>query len=282
MSYEYSRPKTLAEALEQVSEAGSRCIAGGTDLLVALRKKKRSAPTRLVSLRSLAELNGIREEDSGLRIGACTPLTDILKHPAAKNYPALISALRVLGSRQIRNVATLGGNLCNASPAADSAPPLLVYDASVELAGPSGNRSLALCEFFLAPGRAALQPGEILTSVLLPRPKGEARSCFLRRSRVAMDLATVSLAAGYRLRDGHLTDLRLAVGAAAPTPSRLAQTEAFLEGATPDPETLRRAAEIARGEVSPISDLRGSEWYRRELVGVFLARALRTREGDVL
>lgn len=282
MVYDYHRSVSLAEAFALSARDGSALIAGGTDLLVALRKKKRAAPARLVSIRSLPELAAIEAGPGLLRIGACAPLAGILAQPVVRErLPALALALAVIGSRQIRNVATLGGNLCNASPGADSAPPLLVYDATVVLAGIDGPRELPLSEFFLGPGRTALRPGEIMTAVCVPLPASAARSVFLRRSRVAMDLATASLAASYELHGGLLKGVRLAAGAVAPTPLRLRTTESFLEGKAVNDETLARAVEIARGEIKPIDDLRGSAWYRSELIGVFLARALRNRkEGD--
>ncbi|MBZ0136299.1 MAG: xanthine dehydrogenase family protein subunit M [Planctomycetes bacterium] len=278
MAYEYHRSGSLEEALVLAAGDDSALIAGGTDLLVALRKRKRPAPRHMVSIRSLPELAEVSEQAGSLHIGAGVPMADVLANTVVREHlPALTAALAVIGSRQIRNVATLGGNLCNASPAADSAPPLLVYEATLELAGSSGRREIAISDFFLGPGRTVLRPGEIMTAIRVPLPGAGAQSAFLRRSRVAMDLATASLAAAYTARDGKLINLRLAAGAVAPTPLRLRRTEAFLEGKPVAEETLAEAAEIARSEVAPISDLRGSEWYRRELIGVFLSRALRPR-----
>ncbi|MCZ7608342.1 MAG: xanthine dehydrogenase family protein subunit M [Planctomycetota bacterium] len=282
MAYDYHRSGSLAEAFALAARDDSALIAGGTDLLVALRKKKRAAPARLVSIRSLPELTAIEAGPGLLRIGACAPLTEILAQPVVRErLPALAQALAVIGSRQIRNVATLGGNLCNASPGADSAPPLLVYDATVELAGTGGRRELPLSEFFLGPGRTALRPGEIMTAVCVPLPVPSAQSVFQRRSRVAMDLATASLAVNYELQGGVLKSVRLAAGAVAPTPLRLRAAESWLEGRAVNEETLAKAVELARGEIKPIDDLRGSAWYRSELIGVFLSRAFRNRkEGD--
>ena len=282
MAYQYHRSGSLEEALALGAGADTALIAGGTDLLVALRKGKRTAPRHMVSIRSLPELAELSEQAGTLHIGAGVPMADVLADLVVrKHLPALTSALAVIGSRQIRNVATLGGNLCNASPAADSAPPLLVYEATLELAGAHGRRELAISDFFVGPGRTALRPGEIMTSIRVPLPAAGAQSVFLRRSRVAMDLATASLAASFMVCSGKLSGVRVAVGAVAPIPLRLRGTEAFLEGKSVDDETLAQAAEIARGEVAPISDLRGSDWYRREVVGVFLSRALRPRtKGD--
>ncbi|MCC6465184.1 MAG: xanthine dehydrogenase family protein subunit M [Planctomycetes bacterium] len=279
MGYDYIRPASLEQALSLAAQGESALIAGGTDLLVALHKKKRPAPGRLISIRSLPELAGIRDEGARLRIGAAVPLADLLAHPAQARLPALAKALGVMGSRQIRNVATLGGTLCNASPGADAAPPLLALGAGVELAGPAGRRTLDLAEFFRGPGRTALQPGEIMTAVLVPWPGAGTQSHFLRRSRVAMDIATVSLAACFGLTNNRLSGVRLAAGAVAPVPLRLRATETFLEGKALTDETLAEAAKLARADVAPISDLRGTAWYRRELVGVFLARALRAGNG---
>ncbi|MFQ5523780.1 MAG: FAD binding domain-containing protein [Acidimicrobiia bacterium] len=274
MSYDYHRPATLEEALRLATEIpGSRFIAGGTDLLVP-ESNGRLAPPALISLRRLPELGDISVSDR-VRIGATVPLTDILAHPEiSTRYPALAASIRVLGSPQIRNVATLGGNLCNASPAADTAPALLAYAATVEIRGLEATRELPLEDFFLGPGETALQPGEILTAVWLAPPAEGARSVFLRQGRVTMDLAIASVAAFARFDGASFTGVRLAAGAVAPTPVRLRRTEAVVEGTSLDSGIRAEAAKIAREEISPISDLRSSASYRTHLTGVFVERAL--------
>jgi len=276
MGYDYHRPTSLEEALALASEIpGARFIAGGTDLLVQESNGRLAAPA-LISLRRLPELGGIDVSDR-IRIGAAVPLADVVAHPEiVSTYPALAASIRVLGSAQIRNVATLGGNLCNASPAADTAPALLVYGATVEIRGLDTTRELPLEDFFVGPGETALRPGEVLTAVWLEPPPEGTRSVFLRKGRVTMDLAIVSVAASARRHGTSYTGVRLAAGAVAPTPVRLSRSEGVAEGTDLNPEVRAEAAGTAREEISPISDLRSSASYRTHLTGVFVERALAT------
>ncbi len=274
MGYGYHRPSSLDEAFGLAADIPqSRYVAGGTDLLVQMRKGVPEPPA-LISLRGLGELSGI-EASSRVRIGAGVPLSDVQVHPAVADwFPALAESIASLGSRQIRNMATMGGNLCNASPAADTAPPLLIYGASVELRDARGTREMPVEDFFQGPGQTALRPGEILTAILLDPPAGGTRSVFLRKGRVAMDLPIASVAALVEWDGGTCTRIRLAAGAVAPTPLRLERSEAVVEGTNLDVEIRERARETARTEISPITDLRSTEGYRRHLTGVLVERAL--------
>jgi len=210
------------------------------------------------------------------------PLSDVEVNPAvADMFPALAEAITKLGSRQIRNVATVGGNLCNASPAADTAPPLLIYGASVELRDAGGTREVTVEDFLQGPGQTALRSGEILTAILLDPPADGTRSVFLRKGRVAMDLPISSVAA-LAERDGATWQrVRLAAGAVAPVPLRLRHSEAIVEGTNLDAGIRARARETARSEISPITDLRSTEDYRRHLTGVLVERALEYLAGEV-
>lgn len=276
--YDYHRPKTLDEAFEaRRREPGARWLAGGTDLLVQLKQGRVACPSALISLRGVSELHGIEQDDGRLRIGALAPLHAIATHPLVKaHFPSLVTSIEVIGSRQIRNVASLGGNLCNASPGADAAPPLLTFDARVELRGPDGSRELALDEFFLGPGSTQLAEHEIMSAILLAIPAAGSRSVFLRKARVAMDIATVSVALmvegdGQRIERAHA-----AAGAVAPVPLRLRAVEALLADSEPDAELLARAQAVAMEEIAPITDIRASAHYRRKLTGVLLRRSLET------
>jgi len=275
--YTYLKPTTLEEALAlRAATPAAMFVAGGTDLMVQMKKRTRKTPPALISLRSVTELATIEADDAGrIRIGAGVPLTDIARYPEiAARYPALVDSIDVLGSHQIRNVATLGGNLCNASPAADTAPPLLVHEARVELCNPTTTREVALEEFFKGPGTTALRNDEILTAVVLDVPAPGARTAFLRKSRIKMDIATVCLAVLVEVSGGTMKQVRIAAGAVAPVPLRLTDAEAILLGCDLDEGTLARAAEAAMAQVSPITDLRSTAEYRRDLVGVFLRRAI--------
>lgn len=279
--YAYHRPTTIDEVLSlAAANPGATFVAGGTDLMVQLRKRKRTAPPAMISLRRVDALRGI-DRGPPLRIGAAATLTELLATDGVRTtFPALAASIDVLGSRQIRNVATLVGNLCNASPGADTAPPLLVHGARVRIAGPAGERELPIDELFLEPGKTALVPGEIVTAVLVDDPAPNARATFLRRGRVKMDIAVASVAVLVELDGDRCTRARVAAGAVAPVPLRLRETEAILEGSRLDEDTLARAEAVARAEVSPITDIRSTADYRRNLVGVFVKRAARSLRGD--
>ena len=280
--YDYLRPLSLQEAWRLLAETpGSRFIAGGTDLVVQIRKRQLGSPEALISLRSIPDLSGIGV-DGEFRIGSLVTIRDLTDHPEVREaFPELIEVGRLFGSRQIRNVATVGGNLCNASPAADLAPPLLVRGARVEARTAEGSREIPLDELFLGPGKTALRPGEILSAVIVPRPQGRARALFLRKGRVRMDLAIASVSVLLEVRKGICHDIRIAAGSVAPVPLRLRATEALVQGKPLTDDLLRRASEEAAAAVSPITDIRSSAEYRRHLVGVFVRRALkRLAAGD--
>jgi CO/xanthine dehydrogenase FAD-binding subunit len=272
----YHRPTTIDEALELASNSpAAMLIGGGTDVLVKLRRQTGAPPCELISLRRIDELRCVEEVQGVLRIGAGVPLADLARDPrVCEHLPALTQALALFACRQIRNVATLGGNLCNASPAADSAPPLLVYGARLELQSAGGVRSLPLDEFFRGPGETALGPAEILTAILVDLPPAGARSAFQRKARVTMDIATASVALYLETDGSRCTVARVAAGAVAPTPLRLRACEAALKGTDLDGDARAAAVLAVDGEIAPISDLRAAEWYRRHLTAVLLGRAL--------
>jgi len=271
----YHRPTSLGAALELAAEnPDARFIAGGTDLLVKLRRRVHASPAALISLRRIDELTRV-EVGECLRIGAAVPLADLaVNQHVRERLPALTDALATFGSRQIRNVATLGGNLGNASPGADAAPPLLVHEARLELQSTSGVREIPLAEFFRGPGETALGPGEILTAVLVDPPGEGAASAFLRKSRVSMDLAIASVAVLLERDGARCTKARVAAGAVAPTPLRLEAAEAALEGTALDEAACAAAVASVDTAIAPISDVRAEEWYRRHVTAVLLKRAL--------
>ncbi len=278
----YHRPETLDEALNYRSALQDAIvIAGGTDLVAQRKGKLAEAP--ILSLRAIPELAKIRANGNVLHVGAMTQLHDLGEHAAIKqHFPALREAISCLGSRQIRNVATIGGNLCNASPSADTAPPLIVYGAQVEITSRSGSRILPLEDFFKGPGMTDLRPDEILTAVLLETPEPTSRCAFLRRGRIKMDIATASLALAMTVDGNTCKKIKLCAGAVGPTPLRLPNTEAILMGQTLGPELITKACESASNEVRPIDDIRSSAQYRRDLIGVFLKRAIaKASSGEV-
>lgn len=282
--FDYAAPHTLSEALRLLAGEGARPLAGGTDLLVQM-KYRRLFPSLLVDLKGVPELNQLERDGGGLHIGAAVPLAAIAAHPLVRGeYPALAGACALIGSVQIRNRATLGGNLCNAAPSADGAPPLLCYGARGVIAGPRGRRrEMPMEDFFLGPGQTALRRGELLAEVVLPPPAPRTAASYLRFTpRQEMDIAVAGAGALLTLRgDGRCLQARIALAAVGPTPLRARQAEALLEGKTPSEESLRQASLKAMEEARPISDVRGSAPYRRELVGVLTYRTLRSCLNEV-
>ena len=275
-SYDYYQPESLGEAFRlKKDHPKTLYISGGTDLMVRI-KKNELRPQALISLRSIPALSGI-ENGKRIRIGAMTSISDLIKNPwMHEKYPVLIQAAHAMGNVQIRNVATIGGNLCNGSPAADMAPPLLVLEAKVKLQSDKKSRELPLDNFFLGPGETLLSSGEILSEILLDPAQPDTRALFLKKGRISMDLALASVAALIRTEGSQCLKARVAVGSVAPAPMRLTEVEALLEGEELSHELLDEARELAYRCVSPISDVRCSADYRRHLVGILVKRALKT------
>jgi len=252
-------------------------IAGGTDVVVQLRNGK-LRKEYLVDISSIPGLRGIRE-GRGTSLGSLTTIQQIVESTLiARRFPALREAARLFAAWQVRNLATLGGNLCNASPAADMAPPLLVYDASVVAASAEGSRRIPISEFFVGPGVTSLKRGELVKEVVLPSPRGGSAFVKLGR-RQASILAVASAAARLELRGGRIREARLALGSVAPTPLRARRAEDLLKGQKLDVELLRLASQEVRDEVRPISDVRASADYRKEMAAVLSLRALMKAAG---
>ena len=273
--YDYHRPTTASAALELKSSLqGARYLAGGTDLLVKV-KDGVARPTALISLRNVAELRVIETTEAGLRIGALCPLSDVAQDEAVREQiPLLPAAIARMASVQIRNSATIGGNLCNCSPCADTAPPLFVLEARAEILGPDGTREIAMTDLMVGPGEVGLGDHDLLTAIIVDRPPAGARGIFLKKTRVSMDLALVNLAALLVLDGETCATVRLCAGSVGPTPLRLTEAEQALTGKRLTPELLSEARKLGAAAVQPISDIRASADYRRQIVGVFVERAL--------
>ncbi|MEE8408393.1 MAG: xanthine dehydrogenase family protein subunit M [Myxococcota bacterium] len=280
LRYDYHRPASLEEAWKLKAEIpASKWIAGGTDLMVQLRQRRVEAPSALISLRSVSELSAI-ETDDPIRIGAMVPVSDLGNNRVIRElFPALIASIDVFASDQIRNVATVGGNLCNASPAADTAPPLLVCEARVELRSAGAKRDLALADFLRGPGQTDLKPDEILTAIVVDRPAKGARQAFTKKGRTQMDVAVASLAVLLEMEGETCRRARLAAGAVGPLPMRLPETERLLEGERLTDELVLAASERAAREIRPIDDLRSTAEYRRRIVAVYVKRSVRACGG---
>ena len=269
-STDYHAPETLdacLEVLKTLPEASA--LAGGTDLIPRM-KKRRFSRMAIVSLRRVEELCSWDTADT-LTIGAMTRLARVAGDLQSGAFEALREAASLIGSRQIRNVATVGGNLCNAAPSADTAPALLSLNASAVIVSAQGERSLPLTDFFRAPGETVLGPGELLRSVTIPRPSRSTGSSYLRHTpRSRMDLAVAGVGVALTLEDEVIVQTRIGLGAVAPTPIRALQAEAALIGRAPGKGWLDDVAEAAAAECAPIDDQRASEAYRRHLVAGFL------------
>jgi len=272
--FQYFKPQSLHKAWRLKREwPDALFIAGGTDLMVQIKNRELSPPV-LISLRSIAELIGI-EAGQTSRIGALTTISDISQHPElAQKFPLLQEAARNLGSFQIRNVATIGGNLCNCSPSADMALPLLVLEAKLKLQRPQGTRLIPVEELFKGPGKTCLSLDEILTDILLTQLGQNSKSIFLKKGRVKMDLAIASLAVMLETEGKKCLKARLAAGSVAPVPLRLKEVEALLEGKLLTKDLIEKAQELAMKVITPISDIRASRQYRRQILAVLIKRAL--------
>ncbi|MBW1712807.1 MAG: xanthine dehydrogenase family protein subunit M [Deltaproteobacteria bacterium] len=277
MAFSYFRPSSLDEALRSYSEAGQEAayLAGGTDLLVRY-KKGAVSPGLVISLNGLQDLDYVIEEDDRVLVGGLTRLRTLELSPViARNFPVLNDALRAMASVQIRNVATMAGNVVNAAPSADTAPPLLALGAEVVLQGLGGERRLALKDFFLSPGRTALEPGQILTGFILPKPRRPAGGAYAKVSRRrAMDLALLGVAVQIELEDDAQTcrRARIGLGVAGPTPRRAFKAEEHLAGRVADEAVLTQAGKLAAEESQCRTSLRGEAWYRREMIRVHVRR----------
>jgi carbon-monoxide dehydrogenase medium subunit len=276
VSFGYHCPDSLEEALKLLGGQGGRVavLAGGTDLLVKA-KQRGVEPSAVVSIRKISSLARIEERADGLHIGAAVRLIQLERSEVVRrSFPLLAEAASAVGSIQIRHMATIGGNLCNASPAADGSVALLALDSTLHLASLRGTRSLPLSEFFLGPGKTALAPDELLAGVSIPYLPARTGTAFARISRTDMDLAKVNVATALTLDGGKVSGARVTLGAVAPTVIRARAAERVLVGRVPSGELLRKAAEEASKEARPITDVRSTAEYRRRLVSVLVRRML--------
>ena len=277
---EYAAPSTIAQAAELLADGDALVLAGGTDLKLQTGSGQIPYRKRLVNIRRIEEMRGISKDGNEIRIGALTTMTDILNDELLADMAPIVSqAADHFASSQIRNAATVGGNICNASPAGDSIPALLVLDAEVELSSFDGgsvcNRRVPLKDFFTGPGATVKEANELLSAICFAVPEQRAKARFIKSGpRPALEISIVS-AAMSALRDGNeLFHVRLAFGAVGPTPVRATATESLLEGKTLDAQLIEQAVETLLGEIKPIDDVRATAWYRGHLASVYLRRLL--------
>ena len=277
---EYAAPATVEEAVAILARHGSaaRVLSGGTDLIVQAREGRRTVDV-MVDAKTIPEANTVEfTADGGLRIGAATPCADIYENAEiARRYPALIDSAALIGGIQIQSRASLGGNLCNSSPAADSIPTLIALGAICHIAGPDGRRQVQVEQFCTAPGRNVLRDGEMLVALQFPPPPVHGGAAFERFiPRNEMDIAVCNAAAAVTLSDDGRTfrSARIAVGAVAPTPLYVEAAGAALAGQPVSAESIERAADLAAEAATPITDMRGSIAQRKHLAKVLTRRVL--------
>jgi len=278
-AFEYLTPSSVGEAIAALAAHGgaAKLLSGGTDLLLRMKKQK-SAPTILVDLNGISELEFIELRASALHIGAGTRLASLYESPLVREKAAaLAEAIRVMSSPTIRNRATIGGNLCNASRCADTQAPLLALDARLTLRGPAGERTVQAVSFFIAPGngsdKTVMRADEILTEVVIPIRRGTSAFVKLGRRR-GSSTAIISAAVFALITNRTFEDIRIAVSAFGSTPIRGRKVESALTGRSVDAQTISTAAVLIKDEIDPISDERASAAYRREMAPVVIRRAL--------
>jgi CO/xanthine dehydrogenase FAD-binding subunit len=279
-AFEYVSPRTVAEVGDVLASNNGRArvLCGGTDLLVGLRENRVRAEL-LVDVKNVPELASIRyDSKEGGWIGAAASCFAISHaRSVLENYPGLVDAVGLIGGVQIQYRASLGGNLCNASPAADSIPALIVHEAGCIITGNKGDREVPVEGFCTAPGKTVLKPGEFLLAVKIPPPKVKFGAAYLRFTpRNEMDIAVVGAGASVILDETgtHFQSARIALGAVAPTPLFVKEAAGFLAGKGVTPENIQEAAMLARAAARPITDLRGTAEYRKHLSAVLTRRAL--------
>jgi CO/xanthine dehydrogenase FAD-binding subunit len=278
--FEVALPESLEDCLRLLADRGpdTKLLAGGTDLLPQM-KNGVTTPKRVVDLSGVARVH-VLENDAkpGLRIGAAVPARQLELDPRVRGgYAALADSAALIGSVQVRNLATVGGNLCNAAPSADMAPPLMALEAQAVIAGPKGERRIPLSDFFTGVRTTVLGPDEILVELVTPAPGPRSGGSYIRHTpRRELDIAVVGVASQVTLRNGVCAKARIALAAVAPTPIRATAAEAAIEGKSLTPELIDRAADLAVQSAKPISDQRGSADFRRHLVRVLTRRTLAT------
>ena len=277
---DYIRPSGIDEALDLLSNSDNgkyRVYAGGTDVIPKLKNRIMNPPEAIIDLKGIPDLDYIDyDERNGLRIGALATIRSVETSPIVrKKYPVLHQAANSIASIQVRNRGTIAGNICNAVPSADSAPALLALEAKLLCVRNKGERVLMIDEFFKGPNITALHPDELLKEIRIPPLTENCRGVYIKLSpRTKMDLAVVSVAILGSIKNGLFKNIRIGLGAVAPTPIRAKKTEELLEGAKPDDETIFNAAKKASFESKPIDDHRASAEYRKLMVEVLVKRAI--------
>ena len=265
MPFEYHQPTTIEEAVEALKKhPGAKPLAGGTDLIPKM-KQKLIEPKHVVNLKKIPEMGVIEDRGDAVYIGAAVKLSEIEKSETVRRrLPLLSSCVKSIGSVQIRNMGTLGGNVCNASPAADGALGLMALEATVHIAGPGRKRQVEAKDFFEGPGLTVLGEDEIVTGFTVTVPTEDTGTCFISVGRTALDISTISIAVALTMDGDRVKDAKIALGSAAPTPLRLLDVEKQLKGKTLTEKLVEDTARKVSESIKPITDIRATAEYRRE------------------
>jgi carbon-monoxide dehydrogenase medium subunit len=277
-NFEYIKPRTLGEALDLLSKYKKEAItyAGGTDVLVGMREGE-IKPKYVIDIKGLPELNKIKSKNGHWSLGTLVTWSALMNSGTLKKrLPIFNEAAGVFGSPQIRNKATIGGNICTASPSCDLGPVLLVLDAELLVAGKRRKRTIPITKFFLKRKQTSLAKDEILTEIIVKLPPRDMAMAFLKHRRTGVDLAIVNVAVAVRAKKNKFESVKIALGGVAPTPIRAVKAEEELKGMECTDENIERAAQVASGETKPISDVRASAEYRKELAKVLVTRAIKS------
>jgi CO/xanthine dehydrogenase FAD-binding subunit len=271
----YSAPETVEEALAALA-GGARPVAGGTDLVVGARQGKAPLPDAVVAIHRIDELRGIAEHDGGLRLGALVTHEQLVADPSIRErYTAIADASAIVGSHATRHIGTIGGNVMNASPAMETGGPLICLGAVARLRSQDGEREISLDELFAGPGTTVARPDELLTAIDLPAPAAGTGSCYVRLEyRRQMEIAIVGATCVVTVDGGSVTGARIAITALAPTIRRVPEAEQALTGGDGGADAARAAADLVAAASQPISDVRGSDRYRRAMAAVMARRAI--------
>lgn len=276
--FDYVKPKTEEELLNIISDGKKTYVfSGGTDLIPKLKKRLLPPPEILVDLKGIAELNYVRFSDNTLKIGPTATIYSVYTSPSVlRHFPILAQAAKSIAAFQIQNRGTIAGNICNAVPSADSAPALLVLGANLRLKSKEGERSVNIEDFFLGPNKTVLKEDEILREIEIPLPQSESLGLYTKLSvRGRMDLAIVGVATLILKKDGKIEDIRIGLGAVAPTPIRAKKAEEVLKDGKITESKIDEAAKMAASEASPIDDHRASKLYRTLMIETLVKRSLK-------
>ncbi|MGI6630874.1 MAG: FAD binding domain-containing protein [Bacillota bacterium] len=277
VEFEYLEPKTKAEALEMLAKYDNvKVLAGGTDLIVKLKTGADIKVDYMMNVKEIEELNYIKLEDNLVKIGAVTPLSTIENNEIINKYlPILSEAIKAMAAIAVRNMGTIGGNLCNSSPAGDTIPPLTVYDAKLILAGKQGTKEVSVEEFITGPGKNVLAQDEMLVEVVVPAPKENTGAAFIKKTRVKADISKINTAVLMERVEDKCVNCRIAMGSVAAKVVRILPAEEAVRGQKVDLNLCQKAAQIVSDEIKPIDDNRSTAEYRKEIARVIVEDAMK-------